>query len=83
MPPMDTETSYSSPLLTPDELGKELLNCTGRTFLNLEARGVITAKIRVGRIVRFDLAQVKEQLEAATEENRRKKQEARDQQSQA
>lgn len=63
-------------LTDPTETGKPF-GLSGRTILNLEARGVITAAIRVGRIVRFDLAQIKAQLAAATVESRRIKQEAR------
>lgn len=71
-----TQENESSPLFTPEQIGKEL-KVTGRTVLNLEARGIITAAVRVGKIVRYDLAQVKQQLSAATLEEVRRKQSAR------
>ena len=57
----------STDSLTPDQTGKALA-LTGRTILNLEARGIISPKLRVGRIVRFDIDQVKAQLAAATDD---------------
>ncbi len=55
----------SGPLLAADAVGASL-GVTGRTILNWEARGVIQPAIRVGRIVRFDLDTVKQQLADAT-----------------
>jgi hypothetical protein len=69
---MDTEASLI-PLLTPEETGKEF-NVTGRTILNWEAEGIISPAVRVGKTVRFDLAIVKTQLAAATEQAVREKQ---------
>ena len=51
--------------LTPDDLGK-VFNVTGRTILNWEARKIITAAIRVGRVVRFDLDSVRAEIAEAT-----------------
>ena len=67
---MNDQNQLNHPL-TPAETGK-VFNVTGRTILNLEARGIISPVIRVGKIVRFDLAQVTAQLAAATGETVRK-----------
>ena len=63
---MNSDTT-STDSLTPDQTGKAL-SLTGRTILNLEARGIISPKLRVGRIIRFDLDEVKAQLAAATDD---------------
>jgi hypothetical protein len=62
-----TTSKTSTEFLSPTQTG-EAFGVTGRTILYWEADGLIRASLRVGRIVRFDLNNVKEQLAAATEQ---------------
>ena len=70
---METNHDELIELLTPDEVGKAL-KVTGRTILKWEAQGVIEPAIRVGKVIRFNLAHVKGRLAAATNEAIRLKQ---------
>ena len=70
---MEKNHVQSSRLYSAAEVGKEL-NVTGRTVLNWEAQGIIEPAIRVGKVVRFDIAHVKGRLAAATGEAIRLKQ---------
>lgn len=49
-------------LVPPEAIGK-IVGVSGRTVLNWEAAGIITAEIRVGKVVRFDPPKVLQQLQ--------------------
>ena len=73
---MSADELITNHLLSPAELG-EVFNVTGHSVLNWEAAGIIKPAIRVGRIVRYDLDDVKKSLAAATEESVRRMREKR------
>ena len=74
---MHADDIFPNRPLTPSETGRAVGDVSGRTILNWEAAGIIRPVIRVGRIVRYDLADVKRCLAAATEAAVRKMQEDR------
>lgn len=61
----DPKASKSPNLLPLAEVAKHF-SVTRQTVLNWEKAGLIPAAIRVGRIVRFQLADVRSALEAKT-----------------
>jgi len=65
---MNSEPTIPDGLETADEIGG-LLGVTGRTILNWAAAGIIPTALRVGRVVRFDLAEVRRALGEATKKN--------------
>ena len=55
-------------LLSASEIGA-YFSVTGRTILNWESRGIINAAVRVDKIVRYNLDDVRAQLAATTEKS--------------
>lgn len=57
------QNTLAEKLETPREIA-EVLRCTPQTVLNYHRAGIIPARIAVGRIIRFDRADVLAALEA-------------------